>query len=71
MSNGPWTMVTGPKPQASSPKLIQMIDTSVKLQAQRFKLQAPSTKLHDLCSLIKFHDTRTEVLDHDETILRM
>ena len=64
-------MATSYKPQASSPKLIQMIDTSVKLQAQRFKLQAPSDKLHDLCSLIKFHGPRTTVLDHDETIFRM
>ena len=53
---------TSYKPQASSAKLIEMIDTSVKPQAASFKLQAASDKLRDLCALIKFHVARSEVL---------
>ena len=45
--------------------------TSLKPQAQRFKLQAASVKLHDSRTLIKFYGSRTTVLDHDKTILRM
>tara|TARA_E500000305_G_scaffold3187_1_gene3056 strand:- start:48 stop:263 length:216 start_codon:yes stop_codon:yes gene_type:complete len=71
MISGAWIMDISFKRQASSPKLIEMINTSVKPQAARFKLQAASDKLHDLCSLIKFHGTRTTALDHDKTILRM
>ena len=48
-----------------------IVDTSCKLQAARFKRQAASDKLLDRLTLIKFHVARSEVLDHDKTILRM
>ena len=69
--NGAGIMATSHKRQASSAKLIEMINTSVKPQAASFKLQAASDKLLDLLTLIKFHGTRTACLDHDKTILRM
>ncbi len=71
MSSGPGTTVTGHKLQASSPKRFKLQATSVKPQAAGLKLQATSDKLHDPRTLIKFHGTRTKVLGHDKTILRM
>ena len=75
MNNGPGTMVTGLKlqasslkiytqqiQQASSTKLLKPQATSFKPQARRFKLQAASDEIHDPRSLIKFHGTRTTVL---------
>jgi len=57
-----------PRPKASSCKLQA---ASLKPQAASFKLQAASGKLHDSRTLIKFHASGIEVLDHDETILWM
>jgi hypothetical protein len=68
MVQGQWLFS---KPQASSSKLRKQQAASVKPQAQRLKLQAASSKLADLFSLIKFHDARTEGLDADESIIRM
>ena len=45
--------------------------TSIKPQATSIKLQAASNKLLDNFSLIKFHVTRDEVLDHDKCIVGM
>ena len=59
------------KLQASSAKLIEMINTSRKPQAARFKRQAASGKLLDLLTLIKFYGASSERLYHDKTILRM
>ena len=64
-------MATSHKRQASSAKLIEMINTSVKPQAASFKLQAASDKLLNLLTLIKFHATRSKVLNQDKTILWM
>ena len=59
------------KPQASSTKLLEQQATSVKPQAQRFKRQAKRIKRQDSWSWKKFHGTRTEVLNADESILWM
>ena len=45
--------------------------TSSKPQAASFKLQAASYKLQDLRTTEKFHGARTEVLNADESIVRM
>ena len=69
----PWSrrQAASCKLQASSAKLIEMVDASIKRQAASLKLQAASGKLHNLGTLIKFQATRSEVLDQDKTILRM
>ena len=61
------------KHQASSLKLqsLKLQATSCKPQAASIKLQAASDKLLDNSSLIKFHVSRSEVLYHDECIVRM
>ena len=61
------------KQQASSLKLkiLQIRAASRKPQAASIKLQAASNKLHNISTLIKFHVSRGEVLDHDECIVRM
>jgi len=59
------------KHQASSAKLVKHQATSFKPQATSFKLQAASIKLLDPGPFVKFHDTRTEGLYHDKTILWM
>ena len=64
-------MATSFKPQASSPKRSKSQAASVKPQAASFKRQAASDKLINFKSLIKFHVARSEVLDHDKTILWM
>ena len=64
-------MATSHKPQASSAKLRKIQAASVKPQAASFKLQAASDKLLDLLTLIKFHATRSKVLNQDKTILWM
>ena len=46
--NGAGIMATSHKRQASSAKLLEMINTSVKPQAASFKLQAASDKLLDI-----------------------
>ena len=59
--------------RASSRKLqaLKLQATSLKRQATSIKLQAASNKLLDNFALIKFHASRSEVLDHDKTIVRM
>ena len=59
------------KRQASSPKLFKMKETSVKLQAARFKLQAASIKVLNILPLIKFYLVKGEGLNHNKCILRM
>ena len=59
------------KRQASSLKLLKIQATSIKPQATSVKLQAASDKLLDNLSLIKFHASRSEVLDHDKCIVLM
>ena len=59
------------KLQASSPKLLKIQATSIKPQAASVKLKATSVKLVDHGSWKKFHDTRTEVLNADECVVRM
>ena len=59
------------KLQASSNKLLKIQATSIKPQATSIKLQAASDKLLDNLSLIKFYVSRSEVLDHDEGVVRM
>ena len=53
------------KLQATSSKLqaLKLQATSIKRQATSIKLQAASDKLLDNFSLIKFHASRSEVLD--------
>jgi hypothetical protein len=48
-----------------------MKETSVKLQAARFKLQAASIKVLDILPLIKFYLVKGEGLNHNKCILRM
>ena len=76
MKPGPGNMAT----EASSRRictlrtrtdLLKQQATSFKPQAQRFKLQAASDELHDSQTLIKFHASSSEVLDHDKCILWM
>ena len=64
---------TSLKLQAPSSKLqiLKLQATSIKPQAASFKRQAASDKLLDNLSLIKFHASRSEVLDHDKCIVRM
>ena len=59
------------KLQASSNKLLKIQATSIKPQATSIKLQAASDKLHNISTFIKFHVSRSEVLDHDEGVVRM
>ncbi len=59
------------KRQASSLKPLKIRATSHKPRATSVKLQAASDKLLDNLSLIKFHVSRSEVLDHDKCIVRM
>ena len=66
-----WCIANGYKPQASSTKLRKLQAASVKPQAASFKRQAASVKLLNFKSLIKFHVARSEMLNHDKTILRM
>ncbi len=61
------------KLQAASLKLqsLKPQATSIKRRGTSLKLQAASNKLLDNFSLIKFHVSRSEVLDYDKTIVRM
>ena len=61
----------GPKQQASSAKLLKHQATSVKPQATSVKLKATSDKLQDSWTTEKFHGAWTEVLNADESIVRM
>ena len=53
-------------PQASSTKLLEPQAASIKPQAQRFKLQAASSKLLDLGSWKKFYGARIKGLYQDK-----
>ena len=61
------------KPQAAQPDRpsAKHQAPSVKPQAASIKLQAASDKLHNISAFIKFHVTRSEVLCHDECVVRM
>ena len=61
----------GPKPQASSPKLLKKQATSFKPQAASVKLEAASVKLQVPRTTEKFHGPRTKVLNADEGVVWM
>ena len=64
---------TGSADNLNSENTERFVDqaTSLKPQAQRFKLQAASVKLPDRGPWRTFPGPRTEALDQDKTILRM
>ena len=77
LNTEPRTMDQGPEASSSegssehlrSSKRFKLQAASLKPQAASLKLQAPSDKILDPRSFIKYHGTRTKVLDHNKTIL--
>ena len=64
-------MATSLKRQVSSTELRKLQAASLKPQAASLKRQAASDQLLNRSTLIKFYVARSEVLNHDKTILRM